>query len=71
MKHEADGTIDSPEYQEAKSIFYGQHSCRIKALLGVLIASIKASQEDTTVNYTMYVHPAPIFSFFSCFLFTI
>jgi L-proline amide hydrolase len=70
LMHEEDGTIDSPEYQEAKLLFYGEILCRIRPFPDVLMASIQASQEDTTVNHTMYVHyPTPVFlSFFSLFI---
>ncbi|KAF4624803.1 hypothetical protein G7Y89_g13366 [Cudoniella acicularis] len=52
-KHEADGTFDSSEYQQATMEFYGQHLCRLKPLLDALMASMIATQKDTTVNYTM------------------
>jgi L-proline amide hydrolase len=70
LKNEADGTIDSPEYQEAKLLFYGQVLCRTRPFPDVLMASIQASQEDTTVNDTMYAHcPAPMVS--SLFFFSL
>ena len=30
LKHEAAGTVDSPEYQEAVQVFYHRHLCRLK-----------------------------------------
>ncbi len=31
LRHEADGTTDSPEYQEAMQVFYDRHVCRVPA----------------------------------------
>ncbi len=32
LKHEADGTTDSPEYQQAMMVFYDRHVCRVSPL---------------------------------------
>src|SRR5579871_4287924 len=29
LKHEADGTTDTPEYQQAMTVFYDRHVCRV------------------------------------------
>ena len=53
-KHEADGKIDNAEYKQARMVFSGRYLCRMKPLPEELIASMKALQEDPTVNHTMY-----------------
>jgi L-proline amide hydrolase len=54
LKHEADGTIDDPEYLQAKMLFYSQVLCRVNPLPADMMASIVSSSQDTTVNHTMY-----------------
>jgi L-proline amide hydrolase len=53
IKHEEDGTIDSPEYQQAKMLFFGKHLLRITPLPAEFQASMQALKEDNTVNFTM------------------
>jgi L-proline amide hydrolase len=53
IKHEEDGTIDSPEYQQAKMLFFGKHLLRITPLPVEFQASMQALKEDNTVNFTM------------------
>jgi L-proline amide hydrolase len=53
IKHEEDGTLDSPEYQQAKMLFFGKHMLRITPLPEEFQASMKALKEDPTVNFTM------------------
>ncbi|KAF8055307.1 proline-specific peptidase [Lyophyllum atratum] len=52
-EHEADGTTDAPEYQEAMDVFYKQHVCRLDPWPADLTASFAAMGEDPTVYQTM------------------
>jgi L-proline amide hydrolase len=61
-KHEADGTLDNPEYQQAKIMYYSRHLCRTKPLPVYLMAAIIALQKDPTVNHTMFAPPFPVFT---------
>jgi hypothetical protein len=54
LKKKADGTIDDPEYLQAKMLFYSQVLCRVNPLPADMMASIVSSSQDTTVNHTMY-----------------
>ncbi|PMD58684.1 peptidase S33, tricorn interacting factor 1 [Hyaloscypha bicolor E] len=53
IKHEDDGTLDSPEYQQANMLFASKHMLRITPLPEEFLASMKALKEDNTVNFTM------------------
>ncbi|OJT06636.1 L-amino acid amidase [Trametes pubescens] len=53
-KHEADGTTDSAEYQNAVQIFYSRHVCRLDPMPQEVLASFKALEKDPTVYYTMF-----------------
>jgi L-proline amide hydrolase len=52
-QHEAAGTTDSAEYQEAMEVFYDRHVCRIKPRPAELAATFAAIAEDATVYGTM------------------
>ena len=53
LKHEKDGTTDSPEYEEAMQVFYERHVCRVKPLPQDWIDTEKNMKEDGTVYMTM------------------
>ena len=52
-EHEAAGTTDSAEYQDAMEVFYDRHVCRIKPRPAELTATFAAIAEDATVYGTM------------------
>jgi L-proline amide hydrolase len=51
--HEADGTTDSPEYQQAMMSFYERHLCRIVPFPDELQRTFAQLEEDPTVYHTM------------------
>jgi L-proline amide hydrolase len=52
-RHEADGTTDSPEYQQAITAFYRRHVCRLDPWPEDVRRSFAAMEEDPTVYGTM------------------
>lgn len=52
-RHEAAGTTDSPEYQEAVRAFYRRHVCRVRPVPGEVLRTLAALGEDSTVYRTM------------------
>jgi L-proline amide hydrolase len=52
-RHEAAGTTDSPEYQEAMRAFYGRHVCRRRPVPDGVRRTLAALGEDPTVYRTM------------------
>jgi L-proline amide hydrolase len=52
-RHEAAGTTDSPEYQEAMNVFYRRHLCRLDPWPEDVLRSFAAIEEDPTVYGTM------------------
>jgi L-proline amide hydrolase len=52
-RHEAEGTTDSPEYQEAITVFYRRHLCRLEPWPDDLLRTFAALEEDPTVYGTM------------------
>ena len=54
-KHEADGTTDSEEYEEAVGVFYAKHLCRVQPMPEDLQKGLEWIKKDDTVYYTMYV----------------
>jgi proline-specific peptidase len=55
LKHEKDGTTDSPEYEAAMEVFYDRHVCRVKPKPKDWTDTEAAIKEDGTVYLTMYV----------------
>jgi len=53
LKHEADGTIDSPEYKAASQLFYDRHVCRVVPNPPEVTRTFGAIAEDPTVYHTM------------------
>ncbi|OBZ67515.1 L-amino acid amidase [Grifola frondosa] len=53
-KHEADGTTDSQEYQDAMQVFYNKHVCSLNPWPELLLKSFSAVEEDDTVYHTMW-----------------
>ena len=51
--HEAAGTTDSPEYQEAMLVFYRRHLCRLDPWPDDVVRTFTALEEDPTVYGTM------------------
>ncbi len=52
-EHEAAGTTDSPEYQQAMSAFYTRHVCRLVPMPAEVVATFDAMAADPTVYQTM------------------
>jgi L-proline amide hydrolase len=52
-RHEAAGTTDSAEYQEAVRVFYGRHVCRRRPVPDEVWHTLAALGEDSTVYQTM------------------
>jgi proline-specific peptidase len=53
LKHEKDGTTDSPEYEAAVAVFYSLHVCRVKPLPKDWNDTEAAIKADQTVYLTM------------------
>lgn len=53
LKHEADGTTDSPEYEAAMDVFYRKHVCRVKPYPKDWEDTEAAIKADQTVYLTM------------------
>lgn len=51
--HEADGTINSEEYQKAVQVYYDRHMCRVKPYPKDFMDSLQGLKEDPTVHTTM------------------
>jgi L-proline amide hydrolase len=51
--HEAAGTTDSPEYQEAMQAFYRRHVCRLDPWPEEVVRAFAQIEADPTVYYTM------------------
>jgi L-proline amide hydrolase len=52
-RHEADGTIDDPEYLAAVDVYYRRHVCRMEPYPADLIDSIAQMEAEPTVYHTM------------------
>lgn len=52
-KHEADGTTDSKEYQDAAKKFYMKHTCTTDPWPQELLQSFEEFAKDPTVYHTM------------------
>jgi L-proline amide hydrolase len=52
-RHEAAGTTDSPEYEQAMMVFYERHVCRIVPFPDSLQRTFAQLNEDPTVYHTM------------------
>ncbi|WP_191059690.1 proline iminopeptidase-family hydrolase [Geminicoccus harenae] len=53
LRHEAAGTADSPEYQQAMLAFYERHVCRVVPMPDEVVRTFKAIEDDPTVYFTM------------------
>ena len=53
LKHEAEGTLDSPEYQAATKMFYDRHVCRVVPNPPEVMRTFDAIADDPTVYHTM------------------
>ncbi len=53
LRHEADGTTDSPEYQEAMLVFYGRYVCRLDPWPEPLVRSFTKLERNPQVYRTM------------------
>jgi proline-specific peptidase len=56
-RHEQDGTIDAPEYQEALMQFYRKHVLNIAVWPSEALKSMAQMGEDPTVYRAMYARP--------------
>lgn len=54
-KHEAQGTIDDPEYKKWTAVFYNKHLCTVDPWPESLVKAFESFEEDPTVYQTMYV----------------
>lgn len=52
-KHARDGTVLTPEYQQAMGAFYARHAIKIAPWPEDLLASFGCLQADPTVNMVM------------------
>lgn len=52
-RHEADGTIDDPEYLEATAEFYRRHVCRVEPMPRDFVDSEEQMEAEPTVYHTM------------------
>ncbi len=52
-RHEAAGTTDSPEYEQATMAFYAEHVCRIQPMPDEVARTFAAIADDPTVYHTM------------------
>jgi L-proline amide hydrolase len=52
-RHEAAGTTDDPEYQQACMVFYGRHVCRLEEWPAKVTRSFQLLEDDPTVYHTM------------------
>ncbi|RPD67091.1 prolyl aminopeptidase-2 [Lentinus tigrinus ALCF2SS1-7] len=53
IKHEEAGTTESKEYQDAMSVFYKRHLCRLDPWPAEVLQSFEWMEKDHTVYYTM------------------
>ncbi|MEW1956010.1 proline iminopeptidase-family hydrolase [Kineococcus sp. NPDC059986] len=51
--HEADGTLDHPDYQAATAQFYARHVCRVQPMPADVARTFAWIDEDPTVYHTM------------------
>ncbi|HVB70697.1 MAG TPA: proline iminopeptidase-family hydrolase [Acidimicrobiales bacterium] len=52
-RHEADGTVEDPEYVTATQVFYDRHVCRVVPNPPEVVATLNMLNEDPTVYHTM------------------
>jgi len=52
-RHEADGTVDDPEYLDATRVFYERHVCRVVPAPADFVASERQMEAEPTVYHTM------------------
>ena len=53
LRHEAAGTIDSPEYQEAMLVFYRRHVCRLDLWPECVNRAFEKLERNPEVYHTM------------------
>jgi L-proline amide hydrolase len=53
LQHEAAGTVDSPEYQEAVSVFYRRHLCRLETWPECVNRAFAKLEQNPEVYHTM------------------
>ncbi len=53
LHHEAKGTVDTPEYQEAMAVFYARHVCRVDPVPEFVQRTFAAIAQNPEVYYTM------------------
>lgn len=52
-KHEAEGTIESQDYEDAVDVYYQKHLCRVHPYPAELTTAFEKMKEDPTVQWTM------------------
>jgi proline-specific peptidase len=53
LKHETAGTVDSPEYQEAVTVFYRRHLCRLETWPDCVNRAFAKLEQNPEVYHTM------------------
>ncbi|MDQ3226250.1 MAG: proline iminopeptidase-family hydrolase [Chloroflexota bacterium] len=53
LRHEAAGTVDTPEYLEAMNVFYGRHVCRVDPVPEFVQRTFAAIERNPEVYHTM------------------
>ena len=53
LRHEAAGSVDSPEYKAAMAVFYARHVCRVDPMPEYVQRSFAAIDRNPEVYYTM------------------
>ena len=53
LRHEAEGTVDSPEYQEAMAVFYARHVCRTDPMPDYVQRTFDAIDRNPEVYFRM------------------
>jgi len=55
-KHEANGTTESQEYEDAVDVYYRKHLCRVHPYPADYLEAFESMKEDPTVQWTMNGH---------------
>jgi len=55
-KHEANGTTESQEYEDAVDVYYQRHLCRVQPYPADYLVAAESMKKDPTVQWTMNGH---------------
>lgn len=64
-KHEAEGTTNAQEYQDAMMTFYKKHVCTTDPWPEVLVKSFAVMEANPAVYSAMYDSPYPLYGWIS------